>query len=201
MLTFRTVRQALLYDLKLSICHVIRRLLRKIDYTGNFYGLISGTRLLWEDMWSRYFICPCQRSHQYQSFSQSNPPLATSKRESLGESRASLGIILGFHAFILVFYFHLVTFWVLGKLPTGRPWPTPWLTPWPRPWPTPGRGFVPTRKTPWKIYTLPMNILERSVLRGRGIYITSVLFSSCFSIYQFSYFFVCLFVYLFIYLF
>ena len=121
MLTFRTVRQALLYDLKWSICHVIRRLLRKIDYTGNFYGLISGTRLLWEDMWSRYFICPCQRSHQYQSFSQSNLPLTTLKRESLGESRASLGIILGFHAFILVFYFHLVTFWVLGKLPTGRP--------------------------------------------------------------------------------
>ena len=116
MLTFRTVRQALLYDLKLSICHVIRRLLRKIDYTGNFYGLISGTRLLWEDMWSRYFICPCQRSHQYQSFSQSNPPLATSKRESLGESRASLGIILGFHAFILVFYFHLVTFWVFREV-------------------------------------------------------------------------------------
>ena len=172
MLTFRTVRQALLYDLKWSICHVIRRLLRKIDYTGNFYGLISGTRLPWEDMWSRYFICPCQRSHQYQSFSQSNPPLTTLKRESLGESRASLDIILGFHAFILVFYFHLVTFWVLGKLPTSRPWPTlwltQWLTPWPRPWPIPGRGYVPTRKTPCKIYTLPMNILERSVLRGRG---------------------------------
>ena len=38
MLTFWTVRQALLFDLKWSICHVIQRLPRKIDYTGNFYG-------------------------------------------------------------------------------------------------------------------------------------------------------------------
>ena len=49
MLTFRTVRQALLFDLKWSICHTIQRLLRKIDYTGNFYkpvvGLIWGTRV------------------------------------------------------------------------------------------------------------------------------------------------------------
>ena len=39
----------------------------------------------------------------------------------------------------LGFYFHLVNlFCFLGKVTTGRPWPTPW----PRPWPTP--GFVPT---------------------------------------------------------
>ena len=91
MLTFRTVRQASLFDLKWSICHVIRRSLRKIDYTGNFYkpviGLISGTR--WKDLCFRYCVRPCQRSHQYQSFSQSNPggrawsnpPVATWKRE------------------------------------------------------------------------------------------------------------------------
>ena len=60
------------------------------------------------------------------------------------EKCASLGIMLGFHAFILVFYFHLVNlFCFLGKLTTGRPWPTPWPTPWPRSWPTP--GFVPTQ--------------------------------------------------------
>ena len=45
-----------------------------------------------------------------------------------------------------------------------------------------------------------MNILERFASGEGGIYITSVFFSSCFFIYQFSYFFVCLFVYLFIYL-
>ena len=48
-LTFPTVRQPLLFDLKWSICHAIQRLLRKIDYTGNFFkpvaGLISGTRV------------------------------------------------------------------------------------------------------------------------------------------------------------
>ena len=41
----------------------------------------SSPWLLWEDLWSRYFVRPCQRSHQYQSFSQSNPPVATWKRE------------------------------------------------------------------------------------------------------------------------
>ena len=63
------------------------------------------------------------------------------------EKCASLGIILGFHAFILVFYFHLVIFLLLlffGKLTTGRPWPTPWPTP----------RFVPTRQRLLKIFDL-----------------------------------------------
>ena len=42
-------------------------------------------------------------------------------------------------------FWFFISIWLicffLGKLTTGRPWPTPW----PRPWPTP--GFVPTRCT------------------------------------------------------
>ena len=46
-------------------------------------------------------------------------PVATRKKTT------PLSIILGFHAFILVFYFHLVNCVLfLGKLTTGRPWPT-----------------------------------------------------------------------------
>ena len=41
----------------------------------------SSPWLLWADLWSRYFVRPCQRSHQYQSFRQSNPPVATWKIE------------------------------------------------------------------------------------------------------------------------
>ena len=43
---------------------------------------------------------------------------------------ASLGIILGFHAFILVFISIWLIFLFLGKLTSGRPWPTPWPRPW-----------------------------------------------------------------------
>ena len=144
MLTFWTVRQALLFDLKWSICCVIQRLLRKTDNTGNFYkpavGLISSTRV--HDCCGK--ICGLCTSFVLASglinISHSVKQTHQSPREK--EKCASLGIILGFHAFILVFYFHLVNFWFLGKLNTGRPWPTPWPTPWPRPWPTP--GFVPT---------------------------------------------------------
>ena len=54
------------------------------------------------------------------------------------EKCAPLGIMLGFHAFILVFYFHLVNlFCFLGKLTTGSHGLPHGL------WPTP--GFVPTR--------------------------------------------------------
>ena len=54
------------------------------------------------------------------------------------EKCAPLGIMLGFHAFILVFYFHLVNlFCFLGKLTTGRPWPTPWPMAYPRVCPYP----------------------------------------------------------------
>ena len=147
MLTFRTVRQALLFDLKWSICHhVIRRLLRKIDYTGHFYkpvvGLISGTRV--HDYCGK--ICGLGTSFVLASglINISHSVNQTHQSPRGKEKCASLGIILRFHAFILVFYFHLVNFfWFLGKLTTGRPWPTPWPTPWPRPWPTP--GFFPTR--------------------------------------------------------
>ena len=68
------------------------------------------------------------------------------------EKCASLGIMLGFPAFILVFYFHLVNlFCFLGKLTTGRPLP---------------HGLP-------QVLSLPLKV---SVLWGRGIYITSVFF-------------------------
>ena len=54
------------------------------------------------------------------------------------EKCAPLGTMLGFHAFILVFYFHLVNlFCFLGKLTTSRPWPTPWPMAYPRVCPYP----------------------------------------------------------------
>ena len=66
----------------------------------------SSPWLLWEDLWSRYFVRPCQRSHQYQSFSQLNPPVATWKREMC---------IPGHHIKVSCVYFvflnfHLVNF-------------------------------------------------------------------------------------------
>ena len=128
-------------------------------------GLISGTRV--HDYCGK--ICGHGTSFVLASglinISHSVKQTHQSPREK--EKCASLGIILGFHAFILVFYFHLVNFWFLGNLTTGRPrptpwptprpttWPTPWPTPWPRPWPTPWPtpwprlwstpGFVPTQ--------------------------------------------------------
>ena len=126
------VRQALLFNLKWSLnlsCNP--RLLRKIDYNGNFFkpvvGLLSGTRV--HMMTVGRFVVSVLRSSLPAVLSMS----VIQPREK--EKCASLDIMLGFHAFILVFYFHLVNlFWFLGKLTTGRPWPTPWPTP----------GFVPT---------------------------------------------------------
>ena len=160
-----TVRQALLFDLKWSICHAIQRLLRKIDYNGNFYkpvvGLIWWLWGLWEDLQSRYFVPPCQRFYQWKSFSQTNPPVATWKIEMC---------IPGHHIRVSCvyfgFYFHLVNFWFLGKLTTGRPWPTPWPTPWPRPWPT--RGFVPTPKLSW---ICSGRILQACTIKSQVVFI------------------------------
>ena len=112
MLTFRTVRQALLFDLKWSICHAIQRLLRKIDYTGNFYKpvvvLISGPRV--HDY--RGKICGLGTSFVLASglMNVSHSVNQTHQSPRKKEKCASLGIILGFHAFILVFYFDLVNF-------------------------------------------------------------------------------------------
>ena len=99
---------------------------------------LSSPWLLWEDLWSRYFIRPCQRSHQYQSFSQSNPLIATWKRGMC---------IPGHHIRVSCVYFGFLFpfgyFLVFSEV--NHRWP--WRTPWPRPWPTP--GFVPTRYILW----------------------------------------------------
>ena len=117
MLTFRTVRKALLFDFKWTICHAIERLLRKIDYTGNFYeravGLISATRIH-DDCGKIYslgtsFLLASGHINVSHAVNQTNQ----SPREK--ERSASLGIILGFHAFILVFTAIWLIFWFLRK--------------------------------------------------------------------------------------
>ena len=139
------VRQALLFDLKRSICHAIQRLLRKIDYNGNFFkpvvGLISSTRV--HMMTVGRFEVSVLRPSLPAVLSMSVIQTVIQPIEPTSHHVKKRMCIPGYHvrvSFVYFgFYFHLVNlFCFLGKLTTGRPWPTPW----PRPWPTP--GFVPT---------------------------------------------------------
>ena len=128
MLTFRMVRQTLLFDLKWSICHAIERLLRKIDYTGNFYrhvvGLITRVHDDCRKICSLCTLFLLASGHINVSHSINQTDQLSREKEKC----ASLDIILMFHAVYFGFYCHLVNFFCfLRKLTTGRPWPRNWL--------------------------------------------------------------------------